>query len=222
MLATEPESRNLDFPDLPYVELSFKVQGEALPADHGYGLYSAIAHILPEIHQQEGLSIQTIAGIPDKQGKIHLTNQSRLRIRLPGDQVPLVYPLAGKQLTIGIHSIRLGIPQIFMLPPASTLRSRIVTIKGFQEPDPFLEAVKRQLDSLEIQGTASIPLNLEGQPDRKAIKIKKYSVVGFGLEVSELNEEDSIKLQIYGLGGKHRMGCGIFAPLSQRWRLIYG
>lgn len=222
MLVTEAESRTLDLPDLPYVELSFKVLGETLPADHGYGLYSAIAHVQPEIHQQEGLSIQTIPGIPDKQGKIHLTDQSRLRVRLPGDQVPLVYPLAGNQLTIGIHSIRLGIPQIFMLQPASRLRSRIVTIKGFQEPDPFLDAVKRQLDALEVQGNASIPLNPEGEPDRKAIKIKKYSVVGFGLEVSELNEEDSLKLQIYGLGGKHRMGCGIFAPLSQRWRLIYG
>ncbi|KGF72645.1 hypothetical protein DO97_06860 [Neosynechococcus sphagnicola sy1] len=27
----------------PYVELSFAVIGETLPADHGYGLYSAIA-----------------------------------------------------------------------------------------------------------------------------------------------------------------------------------
>lgn len=202
--------------DLPYVDMCFGLVGRSLPADHGYGLYSAIAHLCPQLHQQHWLSIQTVMGIPDGQGKIYLTDKSRLRIRLPGGQVPLVYPLAGKQLTIGTHSICLGIPQIFMLQPAARLRSRIVTIKGFQEPEPFLEAAKRQLEALEVQGTAAIPLNAEGEPDRKAIKIKRYSVVGFGLEVSGLSDEDSIKLQIYGLGGKRRMGAGIFTSVGER------
>ncbi len=92
------------------------------------------------------------------------------------------------------------------------MRSRIVTIKGFQEPEPFLEAAKRQLEPLGISGTIAIPLNTEGELDRKAIKIKQYSVVGFGLEVSGLSDEDSIKLQTHGLGGKRRMGCGVFSP----------
>lgn len=153
-------------------------------------------------------------GIPDKQGKIYLTDKSRLRIRLPGDKVPLVYSLAGKQLTIGTHPIRLGIPQIFILQPAEKVRSRLVTIKGFQEPEPFLEAVKRQLEALEISRTIAIPLNAEAELDRKAIKIKQYSVVGFGLEVSGLSDEDSIKLQTHGLGGKRRMGCGVFSPVA--------
>jgi len=94
------------------------------------------------------------------------------------------------------------------------LRARIVNIKGFQEPEPFLEAIKRQLGELGIQGTVAIPMNAEGKPDRKAIKIKQFSVVGFGLEVMDLSEEDSLKLQIHGLGGKRRMGCGIFVPMG--------
>jgi CRISPR-associated protein Cas6 len=199
---------------LPHVELSFGISGQTLPADHGYGLYSAIAHLCPKLHQLEGVSIQTITGIPDGQGQIYLTDKSRLRIRLEGEQVPLVYPLAGKQLTIGVHHIRLHIPQISMLEPAQMLRSRLVVIKKFLEPEPFLEAAKRQLNELEIQGRATIPMNKEGEPDRKAIKIKRYSVVGFGLEVADLSDEDSIKLQVHGLGGKRRMGCGIFVPIG--------
>lgn len=198
---------------LPHVELSFGISGQMLPADHGYGLYSAIAYQVPALHQQEWLSLQTIKGIPDKQGKIYLTDKSRLRIRLPGDKIPLVYMLAGKQLIIGNHHIRLHIPQIFGLKPAGKLRSRIVTIKKFQEPEPFLEAAKRQLNELGIQGTASIPMNVEGELDRKAIKIKRYSVIGFGLEVANLSEENSLKLQEHGLGGKRLMGCGIFEPI---------
>lgn len=197
----------------PYVELSFAVIGKTLPADHGYGLYSAIVHLAPQVHEQDGLSILTIPGIPDRQGKIFLTERSHLRIRLPYESLPMVYYLAGKQLSIGSHSIRLGIPQIFMLRPTDRLRARIVTIKNHQEPESFLEAARLQLDALGIVGKAFVPLDAEGKPGRKTIKIKNYSVVGFGLEVSGLSEEYSIKLQILGLGGKHRMGCGVFTPM---------
>lgn len=218
MVVTECDREQQQDNSLPYVELCFSVIGQTLPADHGYALYSAIAHCQKELHNLAGVSIQTLQGIPDKQGVIHLSDRSQLKIRLPGDKVPLVYPLAGKQLTIGKHSIRLGIPQIFVLQPAPRLRSRIVIIKGFQEPDTFLVAAKRQLDDLQIQGNLTIPLNEEGELSRKAIKVKTFSVVGFSLEVTELNEYDSIKLQALGLGGKHRMGCGIFNVLPRAWR----
>lgn len=203
-----------------FVELSFGVTGETLPADHGYGLYSAIAHLCPDIHEQEGVSILTIPGEPDRQGKIHLSQSSHLKIRLPYEpaKLALVLPLAGQILTIGKHPIQLTIPQIHPLRPVDKLRSRIVTIKKFQEPEPFKEAAQRQLDALGIQGNLILPLNEEGEPSRKAIKIKAYSVVGFSLIVTELNEEDSLKLQQHGLGGKRRMGCGIFTPFPRAWR----
>ena len=205
---------------LPYVELSFGVVGKTLPADHGYGLYSAIAHLCPDIHEQEGVSILTIPGEPDHRGKIHLSQSSHLKIRLPYEpsKLALVLPLAGQTLTIGKHSIQLTIPQIHPLRPVDKLRSRIVTIKKFQEPEPFKEAAQRQLDAQGIQGNLILPLNEEGEPSRKAIKIKNYSVVGFSLIVTDLNEEDSLKLQQLGLGGKRRMGCGIFTLFPRAWR----
>ena len=214
MLATQTEIDN-ELVNQIYVELSFSITGQSLPADHGYGLYSAIAHLAPQIHEREGVSILTITGIPDRQGKIFLTERSNLRIRLPYECMPMVYHLAGKQLSIGSHSIRLGIPQIFMLRPADRLRARIVTIKNHLEPESFLAAAQLQLEALGIIGDAIVPLDIEGKPDRKTIKIKTYSVVGFGLEVSGLSEGDSIKLQILGLGGKHRMGCGVFVPMKE-------
>jgi CRISPR-associated protein Cas6 len=197
-----------------YIDLCFPVIGETLPADHGYGLYSALTHWNESIHALEGLSIQTITGIPDKQGKIYLTERSQFRMRLPHEKIPLVYSLAGKALTIGKHTIRLGIPQIYLLQPSANLKARIVVIKGYQEPESFLEAALRQLEKLDIQGTVVIPINQEGEAERKTIKIKQFTVVGFKLGIFDLSEEDSIKLQIYGLGGKHRMGCGIFVPMK--------
>lgn len=217
MLATK-EIKNNSLENSPYIDLSFSVSGETLPADHGYGLYSALTHWNEAIHALEGLSTQTIAGIPDKQGKIYLTERSRLVIRLPYDQVPIVYGLAGKALTIGNHTIHLGIPQIFRLQPTSKLKARIVTIKGYQEPKAFLEAALRQLEDLEIKGTVVIPVNEEKEAERKTIKIKRFTVVGFKLGVFDLSDEDSLKLQIYGLGGKRRMGCGVFVPFANKRR----
>lgn len=223
MLATESNQVREDLLSLPYVELSFGLVGQTLPADHGYGLYSAIAHLCPDIHEQEGISIQTISGEPDKQGKIYLSRQSQLRIRLPyePEKIALVLPLAGQRLVIGNHTIQLGIPQIYPLRPTDKLRSRIVTIKKFQEPESFKEAAQRQLDTLGIKANLVLPLNEDGEPSRKAIKIKTYSVVGFSLIATDLSDEDSIKLQQVGLGGKHRMGCGIFNPLPRWGRLVY-
>jgi CRISPR-associated endonuclease/helicase Cas3 len=79
--------------------LIFNLIGETVPLDHGYELFSAIAHFEPELHKLDTVGIHTIAGIP-KKGVIQVTKNSRLRIRLPMDQVRLVYPLAGKPLRI--------------------------------------------------------------------------------------------------------------------------
>lgn len=203
---------------IPYVDLSFSVMGKSLPIDHGYGLFSALAHWQQELHHVESMSITAITGIPTKQGMMQLTDRSRLLIRLPVDKVRLVYPLAGKSLTIGKHKIRLGIPQMDFLQPAQTLRSHLVFIKGYQQPESFLEAAKRHLEQLGIQGNLRILTKTDGTPKRKTIKIKRFTVVGFGLEVTRLSDEDSLMLQRNGIGGKHKMGCGVFVPVKEKRR----
>ncbi|WP_334795477.1 type I-MYXAN CRISPR-associated protein Cas6/Cmx6 [Nostoc sp.] len=125
-------------------------------------------------------------------------------------------PLAGKSLRIGKHTIRLGIPDIYFLQPVDKLRSRIVIIQGYQEPESFLAAAQRQLEQLGIQGKAFITKNTDGSPKRRSIKIKRFTVVGFGLEIINLSNEDSLRLLRYGIGGKRKMGCGIFVPVKRK------
>ncbi|MBD3885841.1 type I-MYXAN CRISPR-associated protein Cas6/Cmx6 [Leptolyngbya sp. PL-A3] len=195
---------------LPHVDLNFRVQGKVLPSDHSYALYAALSHFQDRIHSLEDIGIQPITGIQTKEGVLTLNDTSCLRIRVPAELVPLLYPLAGKQLTIGKHEIWLGIPEIHLLKPATKLYSRIVTIRGFQEPEPFLEAVERQLQQRGIRGRVSLFTNTEGIPRRRTLQVKKYTIVGFGVEIEDLCEEDSLLLQTYGIGGKRKMGCGIF------------
>ncbi|MBD2598364.1 type I-MYXAN CRISPR-associated protein Cas6/Cmx6 [Nostoc spongiaeforme FACHB-130] len=202
------------------INLSFPVTGTELWADHNHRLCAAICTQLPELHELKGFAINTITGIPNKQGKISLTHKSRLLLRLPVEAIAQVYQLTGKTLDIGGYAIQLGNPELQTLKPVESLKARIVTIKGYTEPALFLGAAHRQLQQLEINANIGIPANEQGEPKRLTLtikkkvrgEIKKYTIVGFSVIVSELSAEDSIKLQIHGLGGKRRLGCGIFCP----------
>lgn len=214
MLLVEPGHDVSAAPPLPSLDLVFSVSGKTLPADHNYGLYAALSKFCPAIHQDAKLAVQTIAGIPNRQGQIALAPWSKLRLRMLSDSLPKICVLAGKQLTVGSHIIQLGNPQIQLLQPADTLWARLVTIKGYQEPEEFLGALDRQMAALGIHALAGILSNEEGQPKRLTLRIKRYTVVGFSVVVTELSPEDSIRLQIEGLGGKRHMGCGVFVRES--------
>jgi CRISPR-associated protein Cas6 len=92
----------------------------------------------------------------------------------------------------------------------------LVVIKGYQEPESFLEAAQRQLEQLGIEGNLRILTKADGTPKRKTLKIKRFTVVGFGLEVTRLSDEDSLMLQRNGIGGRSKMGCGVFVAVKER------
>jgi CRISPR-associated protein Cas6 len=197
-------------------ELRYPLIGKSLPADHGHRLYSAMSRIVPIIHEQTGWRMATIGGTPNGQGEIILTTYSRLRIRAKWEQIPLFLKLVQKLLKVGKHSLVLEPPEIHPICPSRTLKARLVVIKGFQEPEPFIGAVKYHLQKLGINNSKTcIPTNDLGEPDRKVIKVHQHKVVGFGVVVTGLNALDSISLQINGCGGKPKMGCGFFSPVSR-------
>lgn len=199
------------------IDLAFPVKGTVLDADHNYFLYAAIAKEFPILHDLPNLAINTISGKPDRESNILIIPGSRLWMRLPVENIAHIYQLAGKRLRIGKHHIELGNPNLTPLQSVDSLKARIVTIKGYTEPIPFLEAVTRQLQALEINnGDLGIPANHEGIPKRLTVKIVKpdrtFSIVGYSIILSNLSPEDSLKLQCSGLGGKRRLGCGVFYP----------
>lgn len=189
-----------------FVELKFPFTGATLPSDQGYALYGAISRFVPEAHEADWLAIETIPGIARGDGMTQLDTEASLKIRLPQDRIPLMLKLAGKRLDLNGHAIRLGAPQIFLLKPSPQLYARIVTIKGFTEPEPFLDAVCRKLDELGVTGEPTVG-------PRRVVKVGNHTVVGFALAVHDLTDEGSIILQERGIGGRRRMGCGFFSPI---------
>jgi len=210
--------------------VSFSLAGKQLPADHGYFVYSAISRSVSSLHGIDWLAIELISGFPSGRGLIALSERdATLRLRIPADHYRDVLPLAGKRLDIGGHQIRLGLPVAHSLDPATSLYARVVTIKKFTEAEPFMDAVKRKLDSFGVNGRVELPLDEQGRYRRRIVTIHGKSVVGFSVAVHDLSDEDSLLLQAgavkarsseddsikwQSIFSRRAMGCGIFNPIS--------
>jgi len=202
------------------IELSFPIQGCELPTDHGYPLYAALSRGLPDLHQAlDNFSIGPIVGTHLGQGKLQLDEHSALRVRLSPESIPRFLPLAGKRLVVQGQSLRLGVPEVRAPQPAVALAARLVTIKGFCEPGPFLEAARRKLVEHGIDAELGLALRFDGphqgQPCRRILTIHDRRVVGFGVIVQGLTAASSLWLLEHGLGGRRRMGCGFFVPFQE-------
>lgn len=103
------------------------------------------------------------------------------------------------------QSIRLGAPTVMPLRPSAAVSARIVTIKGFMEPESFESAADRQLRTLNIDASICVG-------NRKVFRVRERTVVGFSVTLTKLTPQDSLKVQGEGLGGRRRFGCGLFHP----------
>lgn len=211
------------------INVSFSLAGRQLPADHGYLVYSAISRSSASLHGIDWLAVELISGFPSGRGLIALPERdATLRLRIPADHYPDVLKLAGKRLDIGGHQIRLGLPVARPLEPAPSLYARVVTIKKFTEAEPFIEAVKRKLDSFGVKGRVELPRDEQGRYRRRIVTIHGKAVVGFSVAVHDLNDEDSYLLQAgavkvmspddsatqwQSIFSRRAMGCGFFNPI---------
>lgn len=208
---------------MPLVQLHFPILGNTLPGSPGYDLYGALSRRLPRLHEPEcSWQVSPVSGLPDGNGVMHLDPQrSRLRLRLPDDEIRDALPLAGKELDVAGHRIRLGVPQVRALEPASTLAAKLVVIKVHEHPEPtpddFLTAVRKKFANDGIQGEAAIPPVRAGphagKPRRGVLWIKGKRLVGYSVIVQGLSATESLTLLEIGLGGKRKMGCGWFGAV---------
>jgi CRISPR-associated protein Cas6 len=192
----------------------FPVEGQSIGVDHAHPLYGGISQIIPEFHDYNSIGIFGIngklSGVYSK--RLNIGAESVLRVRIPLDLSRSIYKLAGKTLHIHQDKIYLGIPELELIVPSQILEARIVTIKGFQDASTFETAAQDHLDRLEIVGKIQVLRKSGGQPKCRTVKIHQKKVVGFAVRVEGLSHRDSLILQHQGLGGRRKLGCGLFAP----------
>lgn len=187
------------------VDLWFPTLGRTLPSDHGYPVYGALCNECPELHGSSWWGLHTVSGTLRGDGSLVLPDRSSLGLRLPADRIGTVLTLAGRKINVDGHSIRLAPPRVEPLQPAAAVSARIVTIKGFMEPEPFESAVERQLEELEIEGSIQVG-------PRKVVQVREHTIVGFSVRIFDITPEQSLRLQREGIGGRRRFGCGLFNP----------
>jgi CRISPR-associated protein Cas6 len=204
------------------IDLAFELVGTTLPLDHGYSLFAALNRAEPSLHGDLRVGVHPIRGRQVAPGVLALTEYSRLRIRLPSERIAPYLIVAGSNLDLDGHRLRVGIPRVEALSPAPSLASRLVTFRNALDAGSFLDHVKGELSTLGIEAdlglVPSVVLGREGQPLRRVLRIKGRRVVGYALRVSGLSAEASLRLQQAGLGGRRRMGCGVFAPFEEDQR----
>jgi CRISPR-associated protein Cas6 len=203
------------------IDLVFSIRGETIPTDHSYALYSCLSRILPILHSQEAsIRFNPISGVYEQPGVLRLLPQSRLRLRLMVDDIKLILPLSGRSLDLNGHHLRLGVPWLHGLEPRTALIARMVTFKNSTTLETFLTNARKFLDARNFQGEVGVPkrVDQEGKehPLRRVMRIKDKTIVGYSLIVSGLSAEESLDLQENGLGGRTKMGCGFFVPVSPR------
>lgn len=208
---------------MPHINLIFPVVGPPWPAlrtDHAYALYSAVCRLAPCVHVPDyPLGISPIGGDYVGQGTLQLVRHSRLKLRLPAERIPDLLPLAGQPLDLDGATVRLGVPRIVPVLSSTLVAARLVTIKNHQEPEAFRDAVVQQLVERDVDGRVELPLTQrgprQGQPRRRVLRIHGRHIVGYAVQVSGLSDGDSIRLQETGLGGRRKLGCGIFEPVQE-------
>jgi hypothetical protein len=84
-MQTEEMPTYTDVDDIPFLAVSFPVQGRQLPADHGYLLHAAITKHVPSLHSAAWLGIELISGLPWGKGVIALPSRSASLVSLRGD-----------------------------------------------------------------------------------------------------------------------------------------
>lgn len=189
----------------PKIDLSFQIIGKRIKVDHGAMLHGALSNILPFFHNDDSVGVKLIRGRYIGGGYLDISPISNLVLRLPASRIIDYISIAGKTIEIAGDKFRIGVFSSRSLIPSVAVHSHIVTTRNGHDEKRFKEEITRQLSAMGIRGTFVFG-------KRRTFQIHGKQIVGYEMIVTELTAEESIKLQEQGLGGRRKMGCGIFEP----------
>ena len=196
------------------VDISFKFNDDGSPiaADHAYDLFQAVLKKFPNIEKIDNLAIHSLYGAESGAGwerpetEIYLSKRTKFNIRTPIEHAKDFYNLDGQTLEIGNYKMNLSKPITKELVSTDTLFCRTVVVDNNQNEDEFLKAISLSLVSMGI----NVKKMLCGK--EHIVQTPSRTLVGKTLLITDLEKQDSIKLQELGIGIGKLFGCGIFLP----------
>jgi len=185
------------------IDMVFDLDGVMLPAVYPFALWEALIQRVPELADEHSLGILPLRGTKNTEGLL-LPKRAKMVMRLPMDGADRIAAhLAGHQIEIAGHPIRLGAAKTRPILPFPTLHAQLVT--GSSDEVLFVEYIHEQLDEMGIKGKL-----ICGR--RHNFGDGSQTIQGFSLVIHDLKPEASLQLQYAGLGEARHFGCGIFVP----------
>lgn len=198
------------------LDLSFEMHCPHLPVDHAYALSQAIQQILPWFTQLPLTGLHLIHGAASSHGwqrptepdsLLHLSKRTKLTLRLPNSHLSqTVQALTGQTLEVSGHYLMLGHSHVKPLHTFPVLLARHVIADDRQSEQEFLQTIAEELHNLEIGC-------------RKALcgktayfKLPTGQLFTRSLMIADLPPEESLTLQVQGVGKGRHLGCGLFLP----------
>lgn len=197
------------------VDALFAIACPRLPVDHAYALSQALDAALPWFAEEPGAAPHPIRAAESGSGwlrpqgardLLHLSQRTRLVLRLPRHRLDDAAALLGRTLDIAGHALRVERLAVRALSPIPTLLSHCVCLSDGDEEPAFQLAAGRELDALGIR-PAEILCGLT-----TAIATPTRTLRARSLMLAGLAGEQSILLQQRGLGNERKLGCGLFIP----------
>lgn len=211
----KPDEKSFEVSD-DVVDLSFKLECKALPMDHAWALSSALLESAPWLAHSERTAIHLIHGAESGNGwlrpeetdgaLIHLSRRTRFTLRLERENLDRAGELVGMQLDIAGHPLIINNFKQQLLLPQDTIFSRYIRTDAGLSEDDFLYQVAPLIEAQGIR----IKKMLGGR--QHVFQTPDGPLTTRSLMLSDLEKEESIRLQQRGIGDDQLMGMGIFLP----------
>ncbi len=193
---------------------------QTLSKDHGFILFNAICRLVPSVYGARWLGVHPLR-CQMRAGMRRLHPRTCLVLRLPASRIPAMLSLCDQVLPFGNAGLRIGVPIVRQLRPTSALESRLVVIRLTKVPhnsdgtinksalvESYKSELRRQLADLPAEAIITLGT-------WRRIIVDGRRVLGIGVRLSELTEQDSLRVQAMGIGSKRAIGCGLFVPARE-------
>lgn len=218
MFWQEDEDKTLPYqaPD-DVLDLSFAIQCKQLPLDHAWPLSQAIHDALPWFHEEDVAGIHTIHVAEsgngwlrpeDAENQLLLpSRRTRMALRIPKHRLQDAQALIGTTLDIDGHALTVGEGKEKTLINASVIFARYVLSDATEEEPDFLQRMAK-----EVRNIAGFKVKKMMCGKSHTISTPDGILHTRHLMIADLDNDPSIRLQQYGLGGGRKLGCGLFMP----------
>jgi CRISPR-associated protein Cas6 len=184
------------------VDVTFGLQGDALPRDHRRALADAVERALPWMTALPDAGLHRLNVSAGGGPQCLLSGRTRLTLRLPRASADRAAEMQGARLDVADATLAVGDAHVRELLPWSTLYAHVVA-SDEQDEAAFLRWVDAELAALGVTGRAICG---------RAQMLEAGALRGFSLMLDGLAASAAARLLDHGVGRHRRLGCGLFVP----------